>query len=126
MREREPQPDLRAARWIARLLGPVLVLALLVVWSIAWLRPQADAERFAAAQQAGRVELPAAPLPDTTPGTANRALDPDDRDRTPPPKPVHPPSAVGDRPTPGKPWQPPEGGSPRQGPQGRPSSPGVK
>lgn len=88
MHEREPQPDLAAARFIARLLGPVLALLLLGAWALAWVRPDHDRQRFLAMQEAGQVELPPPPPPDKDPGIDNRILDPRDRkDQTGPAKP---------------------------------------
>jgi len=119
MSEREPQPHTLASERIAHLMGPGLLLLLLGVWAVAWLRPAADAERFVAAQQAGRVVLPEAPPPDKHPGIDNRALDPADRDRAissdPAPLPAGPHGSPVNRPAPhdmGPPGQPP-----RQGPR---------
>ncbi len=91
MREREPQPNPDAARLIARLLGPVLLLALLGALTAAWLGPERDAARFVAQQEAGLEELPPPPPPDNKPGIDNRQLDPRVEPHEPPPPAFQPP-----------------------------------
>jgi hypothetical protein len=81
MRQRDPQPDARAARALARLLGPALLLVLLAAWALAWIGPPRDAARLSAEREAGLAALPPAPAPSAQQGIDGRSLDPRDRER---------------------------------------------
>jgi hypothetical protein len=73
------QPNHRAAAIIARLLGPVALLAMLGALVAAALLPARDRASFIDQRAAGRFELPEPPPPDGEPGIDNRPLDPDAR-----------------------------------------------
>jgi hypothetical protein len=81
MRERDPQPDTSAARWVARLLGPALLVVLLAAWALAWVGPDRDRARLMAERQAGLERLPPAPPPSGQQGIDGRPLDPRDREQ---------------------------------------------